>query len=117
FIAAGSVVADALQLEELAPAEAELALAGCASRTVFRALKAQDHAFLRLGTHRTRSLSRAILLVRARRSQSNRISASRTFEITSCRDMTQTGTTIGTGGMRILTIIASLFLSTGFGAD
>ena len=58
--AVGSLVADTLQVE-LAIGEAELALAGCASRAVFRALKAQDHAFLHLGIHRTRSLNRAAL--------------------------------------------------------
>jgi hypothetical protein len=57
----GSAVADALLVEALAIAEAELALAGCASRAVFRALKAQDHAFLHLGIHRTRSLNRELL--------------------------------------------------------
>jgi hypothetical protein len=60
-MAVGSGVADTLQVEELAIAEAELALAGCASRAMSRALKAQDHAFLRLGIHRTRSLSQAVL--------------------------------------------------------
>ena len=61
-MAVGSVVVDTSQQEEeLAIAEAELALAGCASRAVFLPLKAQDHAFLHLGIHRTRSLSRAAL--------------------------------------------------------
>jgi hypothetical protein len=60
-MAAGSVVADALLVEELGIAEAELALAACASRDVFRALKAQDHAFLHLGVHRTRNLSQGVL--------------------------------------------------------
>jgi hypothetical protein len=59
--AVGSVVADTLQVEELAIAEAELALAGCVFRAVFRALKAQDHASLHLGIHRTRSLNQAVL--------------------------------------------------------
>ena len=59
--AVDSVVADALLVEELAIAEAAVALAGCLSRTGFRALRAQDHAFLHLGIHRTRSLSRAVL--------------------------------------------------------
>ena len=60
-MAVGSAVADALLVEALAIAEAELALAGCASRDVLRALKAQDHAFLHLDIRRTRRLSRAIL--------------------------------------------------------
>ena len=60
-MAVGSLLAGTSQVEELAIAEAELALAGCAPRAVFRALKAQDHAFLRLGIHRTRNLSRGVL--------------------------------------------------------
>src|SRR4029077_19739397 len=102
---------------KLAIAEAVSALAECASRVVFRALKVQDHAFLHLGIHRTYNLRRAVLQLRVRRLQGNRISVSRTFATTSCRDMMRTGATTGTGGMPTLTIIASLFLSTGFGAD
>jgi hypothetical protein len=60
-MAVGSVVPDTLQVEELAIAEAELALAGCACRAVFRALKGRDRGFLHLGIHRTHSLSRAVL--------------------------------------------------------
>ena len=83
--AVGSVVVDTWQVE-LAIAEAASALAECASRAVFRALRAQDHAFLRLGIHRTCSLSRAVLQLRVRRLQGNRISVSRTFATTSCRE-------------------------------
>src|SRR5512132_1358216 len=100
---------------KLAIAEAVSALAECASRAGFRALKAQGHAFLHLGIHRTCNLRRAVLQLRVRRLQGNRISVSRTFATTSCRDMIRTGTTTGTGGMPTLTTIASLFLSTGFG--
>ena len=60
-MAVGSPVADALSVEALAIAEAELALEECACRVVFRALKAQDHAFLHLDIHRTRGLSWAAL--------------------------------------------------------
>ena len=60
-MAVDSVVADTLEVEELAIAEVELALAGCASRAGSQPLKGQDHAFLHLGTHRTRSLNRAVL--------------------------------------------------------
>jgi hypothetical protein len=95
---------------KLAIAEAVSALAECASRAVFRALKAQGHAFLHLGIHRTCNLRRAVLQLRVRRLQGNRISVSRTFATTSCRDMIRTGTTTGTGGTRTLTISASLFL-------
>ena len=57
--AAGQVVADTWQVE-LAIAEAASALAECAFRAGFQALRAQDHAFLRLGIHRTCNLRRAV---------------------------------------------------------
>ena len=61
-MAVGSVVADASQQEEeLAIAEAELALAGCTSQVVLQPLKAQGRAFLHLDIHPTPSLSKAVL--------------------------------------------------------
>src|SRR6476469_7879310 len=116
FTAAHSAVAESPQVG-LAPAEVASALAECAPEVVLRTLRARGHASPRLGTHHTCHLKRAVLQLRVRRLQGNRISVSRTFAITSCRNMMRTGTTTGIGGMPTLTIIASLFLSAGFGAD
>ena len=66
LVAAVSLGADSAGVEatpqaKLAIAEAESASAECASQAVFRALKAQDHAFLHLDIHRMHSLNRAVL--------------------------------------------------------
>jgi len=105
----GFMVGDTLQAE-LAAAEAEWALAACAPELVFRTLRVQDLAFLRLGVHRTHRLSRMLLANKRRvqQSQGNRVRASPTFAITLWRGMMQTGTTTGTGGMPTLTMVASL---------
>ena len=114
----GSMAADKSHME-LAAVEVASALAECACQMVFRTLRARDPGSPRLGTHRTHN-NRWVALVhkrRVRKSQGSRISASLVFAITSSRGMIRTGTTTGTGGMFTLTMVASLCLSTGFGAD
>jgi hypothetical protein len=56
----GSMLADKSQVE-LAPGEVASASVERASEVVFRTLKAQDRAFLRLGVRRTRSPSSMVL--------------------------------------------------------
>jgi hypothetical protein len=112
------MVADKLQVV-LAPVEGASALVEREPKVVLRTLKARDHASHRLGIRRTHSLSSMVPghKLRAEHSPGSRISVSRALETTLWRGMTRTGTTTGTDGMLTLTMVASLSLSTGFGAD
>jgi hypothetical protein len=77
------MLADKLQVV-LAPGEVASALGACAAEVVFRTLKAQDPAFLRLGIRRTRSPSSMLLAykLRVQLSQGSRISAPLALETT-----------------------------------
>jgi hypothetical protein len=87
----GSMLADKSQAE-LAAVEVASASVERASEVVFRTLKAQDPAFLRLGIRRARSPSLMVLAhklrvrrshkLRVRQSQGSRISACPAFAIT-----------------------------------
>jgi hypothetical protein len=103
---------------ESAAAAVESALAECAAEVVLQLLKAQDPAFLRLDIHRRQSAKSVALAnkVRARMSQGSWLSAFPTLANTSPHSMMRIGTTIGTGGMFISTMAASLYSPVGFGA-
>jgi hypothetical protein len=84
FKVAGSTLADKSQAV-LAPAEVASALVERGSEAGFRALKAQDPAFLRLDVLRAHSLSPVLLThkFRVQPSEGSRISAFPGFGITS----------------------------------